>query len=280
MREIHSVLARRRAPPDVLRWSEAFGDDWRQAWFAAPDRATLWWLGRALGFPEKTLHEALDKSFSAAERAHRAHRADDHRKVSAVLDRLGAIRAAGGDVPRAVRGALDRRRSRAASMRPPPPKTAERPAADRFRRLVPFDELFRNRAADLDADALTTASRDKTVPASGRRQGAPGARVVTIVRALRKVGSNPGEIATWARPYGADWERAWNECENAEWLIHLVGHLRESGMRSVEEPLLQAASAMAKLDPQTPEEHRHAASLFRAILPFEYLRPPTAEDLL
>lgn len=50
------------------------------------------------------------------------------------------------------------------------------------------------------------------------------------------------DVVEWARPYGADWERAWSECPRGDWLLGLAAR-REVAR----EALVRAARACAEL---------------------------------
>ncbi len=50
------------------------------------------------------------------------------------------------------------------------------------------------------------------------------------------------DVVSWARPFGAEWERAWRECPRGDWLLGLAAR-REVDRRA----LVRAARACAEL---------------------------------
>jgi hypothetical protein len=61
------------------------------------------------------------------------------------------------------------------------------------------------------------------------------------------------DIVEWARPFGEDWERAWNECPRGDWLLAMAARARVDEKRIV---LAAAACARQALEHVDPAESR------------------------
>lgn len=61
------------------------------------------------------------------------------------------------------------------------------------------------------------------------------------------------DVVEWARAYGTDWERAWNECPRGDWLLGIAAR---SGVDKKQIVLAAAACARLALEPIDPREER------------------------
>lgn len=61
------------------------------------------------------------------------------------------------------------------------------------------------------------------------------------------------DIVEWARSFGTDWERAWNECPRGDWLLAVAARARVA-----QKPIVLAAAACARqaLEHVDPAERR------------------------
>jgi hypothetical protein len=73
-----------------------------------------------------------------------------------------------------------------------------------------------------------------------------------------KVESAQSDIVEWARPFGEDWERAWNECPRGDWLLAMAARAKVDEKRIV---LAAAACARQALEHVDPAESRPLSAI-------------------
>src|SRR5687768_15552986 len=69
----------------------------------------------------------------------------------------------------------------------------------------------------------------------------PGAPAASLADWLQRNGA-ARDVVEWAAPFGADAERAWNECPRGDWLLAIAARANVPL-----EPLVTAASACARV---------------------------------